>query len=420
MSDQSHSEQLNLNLEPSTNMSLLSIPASTHYWLIRARGGKYLSNFIEEGFISLGFNEVTMATLRSQNVVKETTGAPDIRQLVAKVRPNDSKLATTLHANQIRRFVYDFNEGDIVVVPGRNSERFAIGVITGEVYDEPIKPLTKRINNQVANGINYQLTNDIKRRPVSWIKTITRKELPKNLLFALNAQQTILKIEDGHSAINKLISPLFQDENGINLVIATQANKGLTVKQLQALAEIVSSAVPNGETTSLHIDTEKNSPITLTFIAQLFDQNTLHDIVGLIAPYIQPSTVVTTGGTLFTIHWVLKILGGKSIKEKGLLEWIQDRHSQYLDNKRKKYELKKLESPLKAPQPNKKAASISQAAQQGIASLNLELKNSGTEIEPHSQTNSDLVRSEPKKGKHNQKKKAKTKRPDHKDAPKDV
>ncbi|WP_262315409.1 hypothetical protein [Lacticaseibacillus parakribbianus] len=422
MEKEKRPEQLDLDLSESD--SLLSIPAGTHYWLMRARGGRFLTDFIEGGFISLGFNKITMEALCCPDTIKGTTGIPDIRQLVAQAYPEDSKLAITLHSNQIRQFVYEFNVGDVVIVPGRNSDIFAIGVIDGPAYDEPQHLLQERIENRIRDGINYSLTDDIKRRSVCWIKTFKRADLPKNLLFALNAQQTILRIEDGHSAINKLISPLFQDENGINLVIATQVNNGLSVQQLQALTEIASSVVSGDESTSLRIDTEKNSPITLTFIAQLLDKDTLHAILVSFAPYMQQSgevvaSAVTAGGIFFGINSALKILGGKSIKEEGLIGWVQDRHSQFLDNKRKKIELAKDESELKALQQKEKTTDISPAAQQGIASLNPKLKNSGTEIEPHSQTKSDGARFEPKEEKRNQKKKAKAKRSGHKHTQKD-
>lgn len=373
---------------------------------MRARGGRYLENFIEEGFISLGFNKVTMASLNDPSNVESTTGVPDVRQVMANAYPNDTKFAITLHSNQVRLFVYEFNIGDVVIVPGRNSDIFAIGVINGEAYDEPSEPLNKRIDNRISDGINYRLTSDIKRRSVCWIKTITRSELPKNLLFALNAQQTILKIDEGHSSINKLISPLFSDDTGINLVISTNANHGLTTQQLYALSELAELAAEQSPE-NLHVDTEKNSPITLTFIVQALQDGTLQHVWQMISPYVTGGSV--GGATWFTIHKILKVLGGKRIKEVGLAQWAQERIAQHYDNKIKQFNMKQQMGEL----PSK----LSDRAKDGIASLDPKLKTSGTEILPHSQTNSDEGQNGLKKKKHKKAKTGRSKKKGHSQSP---
>lgn len=376
---------------------------------MRARGGRYLENFIEEGFISLGFNKVTMASLNDPNNVESTTGVPDVRQIMANAYPNDTKFAITLHSNQVRLFVYEFNIGDVVIVPGHNSDIFAIGVISGEAYDEPSEPLAQRIENRISDGINYRLTDDIKRRSVCWIKTITRAELPKNLLFALNAQQTILKIEEGHSSINKLISPLFSDSTGINLVIATNANHGLTPQQLYALSELADVAAKQ-DPTNLRVDTEKNSPIALTFIVQSLQDGTLQHVWHIIAPYLTGGSIAT--GSWLTFNKILKVIGGDRIKEVGLAQWAQERVSQHYDNKLKQISVKKQMAQL--PElPD----TISDRAKKGIASLAPRLKTSGTEILPHSQTNSDEGQNGLKKKKHKKAKTGRSKKKGHSQSP---
>ncbi|WP_238352223.1 hypothetical protein [Lactiplantibacillus plantarum] len=39
---------------------ILTIPDDTSYWLVRADGGKYLDDYIENSFISIAHNQVTI------------------------------------------------------------------------------------------------------------------------------------------------------------------------------------------------------------------------------------------------------------------------------------------------------------------------------------------------------------------------
>ena len=55
--------------------------------------------------------------------------------------------------------------------------------------------LEEKIKNASANGIGYPVSDAIKRRPVIWIKEISREEFPPKLAWILTTHQTILSLE---------------------------------------------------------------------------------------------------------------------------------------------------------------------------------------------------------------------------------
>lgn len=50
---------------------ILTIPDDTSYWLVRADGGKYLDDYIENSFISIAHNQVTIESIHSDDSPKD-------------------------------------------------------------------------------------------------------------------------------------------------------------------------------------------------------------------------------------------------------------------------------------------------------------------------------------------------------------
>lgn len=354
---------------------ILKIPNNTNYWLLRADGGKYLADFEQNNFISIGHNEITMKIINGDDAPRDNLGRTDIKELYAQFNPDDSKQAITLRANQLIEFVYDFKVGDIVIVPGRRSIDYSVGIVAGEPYDLPEENVELRNKNKISNGINYTICPHIKRRKVCWIKSIKRSQLPKELSFALTAQQTVFNVKEAKHGINKIISPVFIDEYGINLVIATDVEHGLTLQQYVSLATFIKSAA-NDQYNNIRVDPEKNSPTSFTAIISAVDPDTIKAITTLIKTLYQLNNdPINTAITVGSVYTILKLVFGKNIKQVGLIRYFSEMYSNHLDNELKRQEIEKNELELKKERP-----SIPTDAQSDFLSMNPRLKTIGNEI----------------------------------------
>lgn len=354
---------------------ILKIPNNTNYWLLRADGGKYLTDFEQNSFVSIGHNEITMKNINASDAPRDNLGRTDIKELFSELNPNDSKQAITLRSNQLIEFIYNFKIGDIVIVPGKHSINYSIGIITSLPYDYSEEKIGFNKKYKISNGINYTVCPHIKRRDVCWIKSIKRSHLPKELSFALTAQQTIFNIKEAKHGINKLISPVFIDKNGINLVIATDVQNGLTIEQYISFATFIKYAAGD-QYNNIRIDPEKNSPTSFTAILATVDADTLKVAIDLIKTLYKLNSVpINTITTTTSIAFIIRLIFGKDLKQVGLIKYFMSMHTTYLDNKIKKLEIRKRETELK-----KEHLSIPTDAQNDFKSMNPRLKTTGSEI----------------------------------------
>lgn len=49
------------------NDYILKVPHDIHYWMVRTMGGEYYHEFVEKGFIAIGYNEISLKELNVIN-----------------------------------------------------------------------------------------------------------------------------------------------------------------------------------------------------------------------------------------------------------------------------------------------------------------------------------------------------------------
>lgn len=352
---------------------LLHIEEGTNYWIVRAEGGKYLTDFERRGFVSIGHDAVTVQMVTGGKSPADLEQFPQIRPIFVREYPDESKQTTTLRANQLEKFIFSMQIGDIVVVPGENSDFYAIGVIVSDAFDYQ-GDIQQELDEEGPH-LNYQLSRHKKRRNVLWIKEVPRRSLPKGVLMALTAQQAIMNIPDGHGEINELISPVLVDTAGVRAIFETDATTGLNVQQLQGLAQILETASPD-QNDLVHVDFERNSPLVIKFLTDPSNQKLLLQLLQTVI-----GSITALGGTGFAF-WVLKLLLGKRFKEIGLIPYVQEIYRNHwankLQNKKNRIAYDKLVA--KQLHPAK--------ANKHFSKLHPRLRNVGNEIQDQSQTGS--------------------------------
>lgn len=305
-----------------------------NFWLIRADGGKYYDDFVNNDYIGIRYNRITVEELRklaNENIIS-VDAIKDLmfdqyakeNQISIDNLPVDSRRQLTVHAKQAYLFTFEMKIGDFVLTPAKKSYQFALGVIEGEPYDEKVEVVQKRIKQMQNKDIVYPCSDYRKRRKIHWISVISRQDLPKELAWIMNAHQAIaeLSIQDKSKLFN-LVSPIYNYNHKYYLRVYTSHGGNLSMYDWNKLV----SVLPKEEQKNIDLKADVNSPGYLTFL-----MNNFHDLINMCKAIGIP--VATSGGVIAVIKFILEsIVGKNNLKEKGIIEWCQDISRRHSDNK---------------------------------------------------------------------------------------
>ena len=348
-----------------------------NFWLIRADGGKYYDDFVNNDYIGIRYNRITVEELNKladENIIT-VNAIKDLmfdqyakeNQISIDNLPVDSRRQLTVHAKQTYLFTFEMKIGDLVLTPAKKSYKFALGVIVGEPYDEKADVVQKRIKQMKNKDIVYPCSDYRKRRKVHWISVISRQDLPKELAWIMNAHQAIaeLSIQDKSKLFN-LVSPIYNYNHKYYLRVYTSRGGNLSMYDWSRLV----SVLPEEEQRSIDLKADVNSPGYLTFL-----MNNFHDLINMCTAIGIP--VATSGGVIAVIKFTLESIVGKdNLKEKGVIEWCQDVSRRHSDNK-----LHKLENEQKY-----KELSVQERELTIAKKLGLKIKRTGKVIEKNDDT----------------------------------
>lgn len=329
-----------MNDEDAT-IPVLSFKSNTKFWVLRAEGGKYYDDFIDNNYIGIRYNKVTIANLNELKESDKIISEDNIKELYKqkydpkgkKELDRSAKQRLTQHAKQTYLFTFGMQSGDVVFVPSKRSEHFAVGFIDGEPYDEDEENIERRKEHAPENGLHFAISNYVKRRKICWVSTISRNELPSFLSWTVNAHQAIMSINFENNGqktrLMGIVFPLFEYLGKTYLRIHTDKGNSLSMADWGA---IINSA-ENKEKISLKANV--NSPGYLTFVVANTDWSSLTYLLQQVWDVASP--IASTVIPLKAIAW---FICGTDTKKTGVIKWWQDVYSKHLDNKMKKEELK--------------------------------------------------------------------------------
>ena len=349
---------------------LLSFAPDTNFWVIRAEGGKFYDDFIDDNYIGVRYNMVTIADLKKLKESDEILSEDAVKELYKKKydpkgkkkMDRSAKQRLTQHAKQTYLFTFNMKSGDVVFVPSKRSEYFAIGFIDGEPYDENLDYIKERKRQAPANGLHFAISGYTKRRKICWVSTVRREELPSFLSWTVNAHQAIMNVkfdnEGQKTRLMGIVFPLFEYNGKINLRVHTAKGDSLSMADWDT---IVSAS---NEKEKITLKANINSPGYFTFIVANNDWGSLINLLNQIWGIASP-----VAGTVITLKTLFWFIFGTDIKKTGVIKWFQDVYSKHLDNKTKEQDLKLKEKSV-------------------ADKLNLDISQSGNAIQNGHKTNS--------------------------------
>lgn len=183
------------------NIGIDVINEDRNYWFIRTQGGLYFDEFYFDGFVGIEWDEISNIEHIKNNTLEE------LKNEVIKYYPKIGNHGYV--AGQIKRFVEDIKEGDIVLIPNANSERIAFGEIINneiDIYED---------NSFEDYLINYDDDNIDKksiikkRRKVRWIKNVKRIELDPYLYKIIYSHSAIVDAKPYEVFIDRILSQFY-------------------------------------------------------------------------------------------------------------------------------------------------------------------------------------------------------------------
>lgn len=199
------------------------VQESTGYWMVRTMGGDYYEEFDKEGFVAIGYNEITRHEINKLDADWNKANV-QLREKVKKLFPDVPRPGHI--ASQLLRFCRSIKPGDLILVPSHSSYRVSICRVTGSVYDEA--------NVKDGNG----KCPFIKRLPIEVVKHTTRLDLPPKAQLMFNSRHPISDISGYAPYLDNAISDFYSKSDEFHLVLKINTTEDVSTYSFYALDKI--------------------------------------------------------------------------------------------------------------------------------------------------------------------------------------
>ena len=142
-------------------------------WMIRSKGGRLASRWLEKSLVGIGWDlgDADISALDREQV----------RECYAATHADESRGRVGSEAGQIWRFAHDFSQGTEIVTYDPATRLYHVGRVTGDCRPSNV------------DGMSYE-------RAVSWERSVPRDDLSKSAQNKLGGIQTIFRVHEGAAA----------------------------------------------------------------------------------------------------------------------------------------------------------------------------------------------------------------------------
>lgn len=201
-----------------------SIDDNTQYWLVRTMGGDYYEEYVKNGYVAIGYNEITVNDLLHLPT-KDKLARKALQAMLADRR---EKLKNTGYPSaQMLRFSREMKIGDVVIVPSSSSFQVSFGVICSDMYEE-------------TKGLHIEgMCPFAKRRKINWYKTSLRHKLAPGLQLMFNSRHIISEVNGYAPAIDNLLNDFYTKGNETYLVLRVRQNETLSADDFTLVGDLM-------------------------------------------------------------------------------------------------------------------------------------------------------------------------------------
>lgn len=343
------------------------------YWLFRANGGEFFTDFRLNNYVGISWNEVSL-----EDISKCNNSVDELKRLLYSLdkdnKNNNSEISNQNEeldlfkllegvdspaisdtiprkignaASQLLRFVNDIKVNDTVIVPSKNSETLLVGKVTGKPYE--VKDIESI--NLLDSDLSYKHSEYVKRIPVKWIGSFQRNEADANLYKLIYSQHTINNANDYKDIINRaLFDAYILDDSELHLTYHVNRESEIPLKALGQFVSYYSElyeTLADDSSMKIKINVQSPGPV----------ESTTRRITGCLAAFAATaiiSTAIYTGGSYslkvggFEININNNSFASEQRKNKKSEENLQQQKLDNLANREERaYELAmKLKAPI--------------------------------------------------------------------------
>lgn len=278
--------------------------SNSDYWLFRANGGEYYTDFNLNNYIGIGWNDITLNDIEksknsidsmkkivkaklfsdsnSSNLNESTANDSNVDDLDVddldtenlikllentELNPNETNSINnpsrkiSAIAGQLLKFYYDLKINDLVLVPSEGSEMFLVGKITSA-------PEQVNIPDEYENK-NYAHSNFSKIRHVKWLGKFNRSDADAKLYKIIYSQHTINDANPYKPFINRaLFDAYIMDDSEIHITYHVTQAANITAKSLGAFiyeySQLFENFIENPSDLQVKVNVQSPGPVEST------------------------------------------------------------------------------------------------------------------------------------------------------------
>jgi restriction system protein len=228
---------------------ITTVEKDTHYWLVRTMGGDFFYEYLSRGYIAIGYNEITLNEIKFASTFGEKAGEQlkkivEAKEALKKQSDDEDEINAQYATTQLLKFYRDIQIGDVIVIPGRNSDDIAFAKIESGVYEEP--------NVSKLEGV----CNFAKRRKIHLLHKTTRTELNPKLQLMFNSRHIVSNVDGYASYIDSSISDFYAKDGYTNLVLRVREEDNLRASDFGLVPALVELVKDFSEENKLEINTD--------------------------------------------------------------------------------------------------------------------------------------------------------------------
>lgn len=207
-----------------------TIKSTTNYWLVRSMGGNYFDEYTTRGYIAIGYNEVNLDEVKLAISFGKKANE-QLKLIIESKGNNDSNLDDEQKAQyaapQLLKFCNEIQIGDIIVIPGKNSDFVAVARIESDVYEEK--------NVSILEGV----CNFSKRRRIKILRILYRSKLNPKMLLMFSSHHIISNVNQYSEYIDNCISDFYIKEDTTYLVLRVKEEEALKASDFGVASDLI-------------------------------------------------------------------------------------------------------------------------------------------------------------------------------------
>lgn len=234
------------------------VGSNANYWMIRTMGGDYYDDFVDKGYIAIGYNEVPLDEILS---LPENAKIA-IRQLKGFIQEHHQDIERSGYVSaQLYKFCREIKVGDIVVLPGRGSYRTSICRVTGSIMEVDIA---------ADDYCRFK-----KRIPIMVLERTSRRLLPPKAQLMFNSRHPVSDISLYAHCIDSAMHDFYDKGEELHLVLNVKTMESVTSGNFYSMHRFIAIALDycneNGVKVSendIELKIQMESPGFIHFISE--------------------------------------------------------------------------------------------------------------------------------------------------------